>query len=119
MPSGLCTPLPAAFARADGVSIVTIAVEYGAAVDLLREIASAPDMAYIAPTTRDIAGIYERIEWAAAEVFGGELGMAYLGTQGDVWDGHRDMGLASLGAFLAMTVAYLFAVRRSRAAAGR
>ncbi len=48
--------------------------------------------------------VYELIEWGAALVFGGELGMHYLGTQGDVWDGHRDMALASLGAVLAMTV---------------
>jgi putative membrane protein len=46
--------------------------------------------------------LYELIEWGAAEAFGGELGMAYLGTQGDVWDAHKDMALASLGALLAM-----------------
>ena len=46
--------------------------------------------------------LYELIEWGAAELFGGDLGMAYLGTQGDVWDAHKDMGLASLGAVLAM-----------------
>lgn len=46
--------------------------------------------------------VYELIEWGAAEFFGGELGMAYLGTQGDVWDAHKDMALASLGALLAM-----------------
>jgi putative membrane protein len=28
--------------------------------------------------------------------------MAYLGTQGDIWDGHKDMALASLGALIAM-----------------
>lgn len=48
--------------------------------------------------------LYELFEWLAAEVFGGELGMAYLGTQGDVWDAHKDMGLASLGALIAMLV---------------
>ena len=46
--------------------------------------------------------MYELIEWAAAIQFGGELGIHYLGTQGDEWDGHRDMGLASLGALTAM-----------------
>ena len=46
--------------------------------------------------------IYELIEWAVAEVFGGDLGMAYLGTQGDIWDAHKDMALASLGALIAM-----------------
>ncbi|NLW81780.1 MAG: DUF2238 domain-containing protein [Desulfovibrionales bacterium] len=48
--------------------------------------------------------LYELFEWAAAEVFGGDLGAAYLGTQGDVWDAHKDMALASLGAFMAMLV---------------
>ena len=46
--------------------------------------------------------LYELIEWGAASSFGGELGMAYLGTQGDVWDSHKDMALASLGALMAM-----------------
>ena len=45
---------------------------------------------------------YELIEWAAAIVFGGELGQAYLGTQGDVWDSHKDTGLAVLGATLTL-----------------
>ena len=46
--------------------------------------------------------VYELLEWAAAVVFGGETGQAYLGTQGDVWDAHKDMALAALGAALAM-----------------
>jgi putative membrane protein len=48
--------------------------------------------------------LYELIEWGAAEFFGGELGVAYLGTQGDVWDAHKDMLLASIGALIAMLV---------------
>jgi putative membrane protein len=51
--------------------------------------------------------LYELIEWGAAEFFGGELGMAYLGTQGDVWDAHKDMLLASAGALIAMLVTML------------
>jgi putative membrane protein len=51
--------------------------------------------------------LYELIEWGAAEFFGGELGMAYLGTQGDVWDAHKDMLLASVGALIAMLVTLL------------
>jgi putative membrane protein len=46
--------------------------------------------------------VYELVEWGAAEVFGEGLGAAFLGTQGDVWDAHKDMLLASLGAMLAM-----------------
>jgi putative membrane protein len=41
--------------------------------------------------------IYELIEYAAALVFGGDLGQAYLGTQGDIWDGQKDMALAMAG----------------------
>lgn len=48
--------------------------------------------------------LYELIEWGAAEFFGGELGIAYLGTQGDVWDAHKDMLLASIGALIAMLI---------------
>jgi putative membrane protein len=47
---------------------------------------------------------FELIEWGAATVFGGDLGIAYLGTQGDVWDAQKDMALAAAGALLAMTL---------------
>ena len=62
--------------------------------------------AYFLPLdiTMSTSMLYELIEWAAAIVFGGELGAAYLGTQGDIWDAHKDMGLASLGALIAMLV---------------
>ena len=58
--------------------------------------------------------VYELIEWGAAEVFGGELGMAYLGTQGDIWDAHKDMLLASLGATVAMALTALINARLQR-----
>lgn len=54
--------------------------------------------------TMSTSMLFELFEWAAAEIFGGDLGVAYLGTQGDVWDAHKDMGLASLGALLAMAI---------------
>lgn len=53
------------------------------------------------------SAIYELIEWGAALVVGGDLGVAYLGTQGDVWDAQKDMALASLGALIAMTLTAL------------
>jgi putative membrane protein len=55
--------------------------------------------------TMSTSMMFELFEWGAAELFGGDLGIAYLGTQGDVWDAHKDMGLASLGALAAMAVA--------------
>lgn len=54
--------------------------------------------------TLSSSALYEMIEWAAAEVFGGDLGAAYLGTQGDPWDAQKDMALATAGALVAMLV---------------
>ncbi len=48
--------------------------------------------------------IFELLEWAVVEIFGGDLGVAYLGTQGDIWDAHKDMALAGLGALIAMLI---------------
>jgi putative membrane protein len=54
--------------------------------------------------TMSFSMIYELIEWAAAVAFGGDLGQAYLGTQGDEWDAHKDMAWATLGAVINMLV---------------
>jgi putative membrane protein len=40
--------------------------------------------------------------------------MAYLGTQGDVWDAHKDMALASLGALIAMSITALINAKMQR-----
>jgi putative membrane protein len=47
--------------------------------------------------------IYEILEWVAAERFGGGLGEAFLGTQGDSWDAQEDMAMASVGAMLGVS----------------
>ena len=57
---------------------------------------------------------YEFIEWAAAVLIGGDLGQAYLGTQGDIWDAHKDMLMATIGAFSAMTIVALINWRLRR-----
>ena len=61
--------------------------------------------AYFLPLdlTMSTSMMFELFEWGAAELFGGDLGIAYLGTQGDIWDAHKDMALASLGALIAMS----------------
>lgn len=51
--------------------------------------------------TMSSSASYELIEWGAAVVFGGDLGIAYVGAQGDPWDAQKDMSLAALGALLA------------------
>ena len=58
--------------------------------------------------------LYELFEWWAAELFGGDLGAAYLGTQGDEWDAQKDMLLATTGAALALTLAALVHRRLDR-----
>ena len=74
---------------------------------------------YLMPVTFLMAHsvIYELIEWGAAEMFGGDLGVAYLGTQGDVWDAQKDMGLATAGilAGLLLTLAFSSSTRTSGA----
>jgi putative membrane protein len=67
--------------------------------------------------TMSSSTLFELIEWGAAEVFGGDLGAAYLGTQGDIWDAHKDMLLASSGALVAMGLAVLAHRHRQRRAA--
>jgi putative membrane protein len=64
--------------------------------------------------TMSTSMLYELIEWGAAELLGGDLGTAYLGTQGDVWDAHKDMALASLGGLIAMCATAFFNARTRR-----
>lgn len=54
--------------------------------------------------TLSIGSLYELIEWGVADIFFPEQGMAYLGTQGDVWDAQKDIALAVLGAIVATTI---------------
>lgn len=59
---------------------------------------------YFLPLDMTLASsaLYELVEWGAAMFFGGDLGAAYLGTQGDEWDAQKDMALAGLGAVIAL-----------------
>jgi len=75
--------------------------------EVFQRIANASGFwAYFLPLdlTMSTSMLFELFEWVAASLFGGDLGVAYLGTQGDVWDAHKDMALASLGAVIAMSV---------------
>lgn len=53
--------------------------------------------------------LYELLEWAAVMVVDKDLGMAYLGIQGDVWDAHKDILMATVGACLSSGVSGLVA----------
>lgn len=59
-----------------------------------------------------IAMGYELIEWIFAVNANPEAGIAYLGSQGDIWDAQKDMLADTLGALVATTL--FFFVRKKQ-----
>lgn len=53
------------------------------------------------------SNFYEIIEAIVAEIVSPELGSAYLGTQGDIWDAQKDAFVAFLGAVITMIFTWL------------
>lgn len=49
-----------------------------------------------------IACGYEIIEWAYAVIEGGNTGIEFLGSQGDVWDAQKDMLADTIGALFSL-----------------
>ena len=70
---------------------------------------------YILPVeiTLSLACIFELIEWMVAAVTTKETGETYVATQGDVWDAHKDIAVAVVGAAITMAVVYF--VKKKRA----
>ncbi len=66
--------------------------------------------AYYLPIAMVLAfsGMFEVVEMIAAQNVSPELGDAYLGTQGDVWDAQKDMLAATVGAVIAMVLTSFF-----------
>ncbi|HWB07989.1 MAG TPA: DUF2238 domain-containing protein [Pirellulales bacterium] len=48
------------------------------------------------------SALYELVEWSVALWFAPDWAERYNGQQGDTWDAQKDMGLAALGAAVAM-----------------
>ena len=71
--------------------------------------------AYYLPldVTLAFSALYEIMEMVVATMVAPGTGDAWLGTQGDVWDPQKDMGLAALGALLCMVITAL--IRKFRA----
>ncbi|WP_050982378.1 DUF2238 domain-containing protein [Rhodanobacter fulvus] len=84
-----------------GLLVTPLAVELAA-----RRTAPRGAWYWIVPVSLMTASsaVYELFEWGAAVCFGGDLGVAYLGTQGDPWDAQQDMFLALLGSVAAVAV---------------
>lgn len=53
-----------------------------------------------------VAMSYEIIEWIYAVKEGGDAGIAFLGSQGDIWDAQKDMAMDTLGAIFSSSVYY-------------
>ena len=49
-----------------------------------------------------VACTYEIIEWAYAVIEGGNTGIEFLGSQGDIWDAQKDMLADTLGAIFSI-----------------
>lgn len=67
-------------------------------------------------TIISLSTLYELAEWAVAELADPDNAIAFLGTQGDVFDSQKDTGLAILGALIGMVAAvaaYKFRAHRA------
>ncbi len=51
-----------------------------------------------------VASGYEIIEWWYAVLEGGDAGIEFLGSQGDIWDAQKDMLADTLGAVFALVL---------------
>lgn len=72
--------------------------------------------AYYLPldVTLAFSALYEIMEMVIATLVAPGTGDAWLGTQGDVWDAQKDMGLAALGAVICMVVTAALRTLRAR-----
>jgi putative membrane protein len=59
-----------------------------------------------------LSGLWEILESWVARIVSPELGAAYLGSQGDVWDAQKDMAAALYGALVWLALS-LWARRRT------
>lgn len=60
-----------------------------------------------------VAGLWEIVEWLYAAWEGGEMGAAFLGSQGDIWDAQKDILCDTLGGLVAALL--FWALRKNSA----
>jgi putative membrane protein len=75
--------------------------------ELLRRTANAKpfwDIGLSGAALAALSSFFEVIEAVIAQRVRPDLGAAYLGTQGDIWDAQKDMGAAFAGAILTAAV---------------
>lgn len=76
---------------------------------LTRKLVAKKWIAYATPLffIMALAATYEMFEWWYAVTYGGDAGVAFLGSQGDIWDAQKDMLMDTLGAMSSL-VLYAF-----------
>lgn len=60
-----------------------------------------------------VAVFYEWTEWWYAQLYGGDSGAAFLGSQGDIWDAQKDMFMDVSGAVVT-SILYLVFVNKNK-----
>lgn len=82
---------------------------YAMAEWLLRKRHCGPILATIFSVLliMSVAAGYEIIEWWYAVADGGDAGIEFLGSQGDIWDAQKDMLADTLGAITAMMLFWI------------
>ena len=51
-----------------------------------------------------VAAFWELLEWWVALLVASDVGQAFLGSQGDIWDAQWDMFLAHIGAAVVLPI---------------
>ena len=84
---------------------------------LVRVTGVRPGWSYlmVTVTVLGFSGFYEALEGATAMIVSPELGLAFLGTQGDIWDAQKDTALAFAGSVAAMATNWVVDRRAARA----
>jgi putative membrane protein len=66
-------------------------------------------------TPLGLSGLWEVLESWVARIVSPQLGDAYLGSQGDVWDAQKDMAAAMIGSLLCLLAVTAARALRRRA----
>ncbi len=76
---------------------------------LNRNLANTRWLVYLTPLffVVTVAAFYELFEWWFAVKFGGDAGIAFLGSQGDIWDAQKDMLMDTLGGVFSLSLFWL------------
>ena len=81
---------------------------------LLRKFKVSPRVSWLLPIeiAFSFGALFELIEWGVSVVTTKETGETYVATQGDLWDAHKDILLAAIGAAITMLVTYIIHRRK-------